>query len=439
MARLFLIRRNLEHYLGPMTVVEMKEAYKRMEFGLQDEVAGHCGEWIAFDNIDALRDFYPDLSKVVAEDMLGGWGMSTHSTEKEVNPKKKKKSAASKGASGKHSSLSGFVWGLTLAGVLSVGALGLVYYKPLLSKFLPESGDYSTDQAQALISMNDWSAFDLFMERILPEVIPQLTRSMRSYRDWIPYVRAYAYRHDGEVDGIKAKMLRGLGQVSAPPDCAVSVLREKLANENVTEAWAGRALPKGDAVRLLFADPYWIKRRRDSVGWRMPRSYYEACLMMLSRAWQSESLISLREQNPGVDMRLNTMLTVLRNESPSDSGELPPVPAALQCLDKSTTAAQIDACSFPEGEFAAGWKEQFEFRKRQTQLRVLWSKEGQLNEADRVLLSKASANPAAMDEVTRFDYTLELKFARVILLNSGKIDDAVNKMRLETLDVEFKP
>src|SRR4051812_38773305 len=76
MSKFYLIRRNLEAFIGPMTLAEMKEAYKRMQFGLQDEVSGHCGPWVSFDNIERVRKHYPEVARIVSEDMLAGWGVS---------------------------------------------------------------------------------------------------------------------------------------------------------------------------------------------------------------------------------------------------------------------------------------------------------------------------------------------------------------------------
>lgn len=437
MARLFLIRRNLEHFIGPMTVGELKDAYKRMEFGLQDEVAGHCGVWVAFDNMDVLRECYPDLSKVVAEDMLGGWGLSTHSTETNVKQKKKKKRSQAPASPKKPAGLSGFVWGLGLAVILSVCVFGVVYYKPLLSRILPEDADYSVDQAQDLLQTNDWQAFDIFMERIMPDLVPRLNKSMRVYRDWIPFVRSYAYRRDGVVEGVKPKMLRGLGSVLAPTDCASAVLKDKLNGENIAEVMSGKALPRGEFSRLLVWDPHWIRRRADLSGWRTPRNYYEACLIMAVKAWQTASFPQ-KEQIRGVDTRLNSLLAIIRGEGVRDDNDLPPVWAAMQCLNKSDTVPQADACVFPEGDYPV-WRDYFDYQKRHTQMRLLWASGSSLSEADKALLSKVSSNIAPQDELSRFDYGPELKFVRVILLNSGKLDEAYNRMRLESPDIDFKP
>src|SRR4051812_11628672 len=90
MAKLYLIRRNLENFSGPMTLGEMKEAYKRMAFGLQDEVSGHCGPWVSLEDLVRVKKHYPEVARIVNEEMLAGWGLSDHSARKIVQEETQK-------------------------------------------------------------------------------------------------------------------------------------------------------------------------------------------------------------------------------------------------------------------------------------------------------------------------------------------------------------
>jgi hypothetical protein len=49
----------MERFLGPYTLKQVKDAYGRMEFGLQDEVAGSLRQWVAFDDFESIRKHYP--------------------------------------------------------------------------------------------------------------------------------------------------------------------------------------------------------------------------------------------------------------------------------------------------------------------------------------------------------------------------------------------
>ena len=78
MAKLYLIRRNLEGFSGPMSLMELKDAFKRMQFGLSDEVSGHCGPWVTMDNLEKVKKTYPEVARIVYEDLASEWGVSSH-------------------------------------------------------------------------------------------------------------------------------------------------------------------------------------------------------------------------------------------------------------------------------------------------------------------------------------------------------------------------
>ncbi len=49
----------MERFLGPYSLKQVKEAYGRMEFGLQDEISGSLRQWVAFDDFESIRKHYP--------------------------------------------------------------------------------------------------------------------------------------------------------------------------------------------------------------------------------------------------------------------------------------------------------------------------------------------------------------------------------------------
>ena len=119
MAKLYLIRRNLESFLGPLTLEELKKSYQRMEFGLQDEVAGSYGRWIAFDDLDRIQDHYPELTPVIRETMLGGWGFSQNTATRIIDRGNSGKREKSKGG--------GLSFGVTLLLVLVLVGMSAYY------------------------------------------------------------------------------------------------------------------------------------------------------------------------------------------------------------------------------------------------------------------------------------------------------------------------
>ena len=84
-------------FAGPMPLSEMKESYKRMQFGLQDEVTGHCGPWVPFDDLERIKKHYPDIARIVNDEMLAGWGVSDHSTRVVNEDTKRLKASSTRG------------------------------------------------------------------------------------------------------------------------------------------------------------------------------------------------------------------------------------------------------------------------------------------------------------------------------------------------------
>ena len=75
---MYVVRRNLETFLGPMNIEELKRAQNAMEFGLHDEIAGNCGEWVRFDKPGEMGLHYPEVIDAISKEMFESWGISTH-------------------------------------------------------------------------------------------------------------------------------------------------------------------------------------------------------------------------------------------------------------------------------------------------------------------------------------------------------------------------
>ena len=71
--KLYLIRVDMERFIGPLTLREVRESYRRMEFGLQDEIAASNRAWVAFDDLERVKRYYPELVGLIKREMLSGW------------------------------------------------------------------------------------------------------------------------------------------------------------------------------------------------------------------------------------------------------------------------------------------------------------------------------------------------------------------------------
>ncbi len=281
MAKLFLIRRNLETFTGPMTLSEMKDAYKRMQFGLQDEVAGHCGPWVSFDNLSDIKKHYPEIARIVNEDMLAGWGVSDHGTRIVNEDTKRIDTKSSKGI------------GLALAFLaIALAAFAAAVYMANGAKMSGKSKDegdgLTIDQIQGYIEKGDAAGFEDFMNSHMDEMVERTSRPKKAEAQWLPYLRLFAFSHEGQIAGLPAKYLRG-SVAAAPVDCSLKMWRKRwrMSVKNWNEVVVQRKFVRAHWARVLAWDPTWI-RRRDNKGWLGNQNYYVGCLTMVT------SVVSLK-------------------------------------------------------------------------------------------------------------------------------------------------
>ena len=79
--KLYLIRVDMERFIGPLTLKEVRDSYRRMEFGLQDEIASSNKPWVAFDDLERINRIYPELGNLIKKEMLSGWGSTEPDTK----------------------------------------------------------------------------------------------------------------------------------------------------------------------------------------------------------------------------------------------------------------------------------------------------------------------------------------------------------------------
>ncbi len=437
MGRLYLVRRNLESYLGPMSVHELQDGYRRMEFGLQDEVCGNCGAWVAFDDIDAVKKNYPDLADVVRETMLGGWGMSEHSGTRLL-----------RGTKAKPKVKLGIRGALIRTGIffsvmsLTVLAVVLAHTSDLSSKFFRDAGAPSESHARAMIAAGDFTGFSAYMDKNLPIILPKVTSSRQAYNDWIPLLRRYAFAKDGKVDGLKAKLLRGMGSAAAPAECSLEIWRARWMEEAST--WRamleGQELPKRWS-RIVTWDSHWLARRRRAEGWEDPGSYFQACIVMAKKG-----LEGVRDQLPADQKdlakqllnRLQFMAAIANGETWTDQVPKDNSLAVLTCIERATSPNEIQNCAIGQN-YHESWRQYLDRRIRLAEFSLLTS--GIHSIADDARLERISSlvsNLSPIDETTRFDYSAELKFARLLLLNSGQMEAAQTRLQSEFPEVTIR-
>jgi hypothetical protein len=291
--RFYLIRRDLRQFLGPMTSDEFRRSLARLDFGLQDEISGHCGPWVVLDRKDELKSHYPEIASLLGDSLPLSWRETTsharvisrHRSKGDKSGKAARRGESSDGLSDylkkkKRKSRATMLFAVALFIAAGVLATGIILKKmddvPPMAELvaLSEKGD-PTD----------------FLNVMGLKVIPQaakIAKSQKNLSTWLPMLRMYAYYTSGGIEGVSQKILKGEAPAAFNHDCTVEGWKRKWkeSTSQTMQFLTGRSLQKNSWTKLLSMDPNWI-RRRPQKGWTKPRNLYEGCLMTASVAMRS--------------------------------------------------------------------------------------------------------------------------------------------------------
>lgn len=430
--RLYLIRIDMERFLGPMSLKEMRESYRRMEFGLQDELASSNKLWVTFDDLELIKRHYPELVGFVKKEMLSGWGSSalpTNFTRDEVTLYSRRKS----------SSTSSLIKKIMLVALISFISLFAIYAikNPRFQDFTAFFEDPLLSQAAILYSDEYNVNFEAFMDKNAEKIL-QLIKEPKAYRRWLPYIRAVAYRRDGTWKTLGARDIKDNSTKNlAFDDCSLQYWADMWKkSETYWSAFSeGRKLYKSPWARVLVWDSFRI-RSLPSQSWMEPSNYFEACMQMAVKALENFDLDSQKFQVNIFRSRLRWSMSLM-NAQPLDaqfqmSGTL----WALSCIDGARSEQEIRNCT-SSMKFGKAWEKYLEFRSNLQTLRI------QIDDSSRISPDKLNqirsilASLSAIDSVTGFDYTPEIRFYSLLVELNGNLSEAKARIKLEQPDYYF--
>lgn len=447
MPKLYLIRKGLESFVGPMTLAEMKEAHKRMGFGLQDEVSGHCGPWVIFEDLERIKKYYPEVARIVNEDMLAGWGVSNHGVPlKEAAPEETRRLQA------KPSRSFGFAVAFLVIAVLAFAAAVYMANNGRFSGKLKDGGEEPVlEQAQGFLDRRDSIGFDQYMEANLEGIVRKTVLAKNGESPWLPHLRLFAFSHEGAVKDLDPKLLRGATAASAPSDCSLRTWRKRWRAS--VKQWAQQAnerkLVRGAHwSRLLAWDPHWI-RRRDSKGWPTGLNYYVMCLSMADKALAEvaadPSLVTTAADwdklgMPKLRQRLTWVLEMAKDGQSTQSfqADASNPMSSWNCFEGARDLKSLARCREGASEPSDPWTSYNDERYAWNVVRLAAKEKGVPTPELLDLVAKVTAKINKADYFTRFDYRPEHKFARG-LGKSSPVEKSVEKVQGEFTDVKFVP
>lgn len=447
MAKLYLIRRNLETFHGPVSLAEMKEAYKRMQFGLQDEISGHCGPWVSFDDLAGIKKNYPEVARIVNDDMLQSWGVSDHGARLVNEDTRKLDVKKSRGI------------GLALTFlVIALVAFAAAVYMANGSRMSGKAGtDGPTpEQAMALLTAGDEVGFNALMDENLPDLVDRATRPKRPEPQWMPLLRHYAFQNDGALPNMAPKVLRGDDAPFSPVDCSLRTWRKRWRDglKSWNDFLTRKRLIRQHWSHLLAWDPHWI-RRRDFPGWLEGENYYVGCLTMADRAltemFSDATLVSSAAdwEKMGINKLKQRLTWVLETSRTGIGGQ--PVTTAVgnvlagwTCVEAARDTKELAKCRDlmvpPPGAPSPDqdiWNAYNEERLGWNMLRIMMPTKGPLPAENLSLLTQQATKMNKADHFTRFDYKVEFRLLRALLKQATPVEKAIEKTQAEFPDVKL--
>ncbi len=445
--KLYLIRINLESFLGPMSFGEVKKAFKRMDFGLQDEIAGSNREWVAFDDLPRIKRYYPELFDWVRRDMLAGWGKteahmvrieSSESKSSSRSSRRSSSSSSSRDSRRRSKSSSNQIGLIAMMVVVSIVTFLLVRNGELPSMFIAKTNPVL---GKAIEYAEDGNAqkFDAHMEKNLPDILDNTRNVKGAMDDWLPYLRMYAYHGQGKIDGLDPRYLRG-GKALVPKDCSLESWKSRWRGS--IDEWRGfidgTSLSNKEWNRILLWDPYWLRGRTPQKGWIDPGSAYEACVLMASRALaQVEVDASRQEARHMLQARLSWLMRQLNEDAGGQEFSMSGSLWVLSCIESADKMDGLHDC-LDGHNFDKEWSRLMQARLQMHRGRVLTSvkvvKGAQLDVL-RTILEQAKP----VDPFTGFDYAPELRLYQQILSNGGKVAAARSALRVKYPEFYVEP
>ncbi len=418
-AKLYLVRRDLETFTGPVTAAELSKLIERMAVGFRDEVTGHCGPWIFLDDRDKLKKFYSELLPMVQAASVSGW--STDANEFRNEPTVKGPIVLPQTKTDRRL-------------ILAAAFFGLAIFAAIVALMFAGSGELSsriigsqtppTAELNALLQSGGEKQFVTLIESQLPRIIDRGNRNHEVMAAWLPYLRAYAFFGPGEIDGFSSKKLRGEAGVAAPADCSVKAWAKRWqdAYPSFNSVAQGGQLPSDHWSRLLAWDPHWVSRRSQT-GWIRPKNFYQGCVMAAERALDS---IPGGAPADGVRERLGVLSAAMQKlgkareevvqRKASGSGKAT-VFGLWTCMDLARSRSELDLC------LEAPWQKlmQSDYNREKfywSMLRLaVKARSGGDNASWPLLRDDLQAFISGRDQsdsYTRIDYSDELQFVGAI-------------------------
>ncbi len=456
MPKMYLIRRENRVFIGPLTLEQFRDSLRTMNFGLQDEVAASCSNWVVLDNEELIRKKYPELVGIISSELPVAWremtGHAKQITKKDqkvkASPAQERPARRASQSSDRHKSKQNQKGSnnkiLISSLMIAVAAVGAGIYLKSQDESIPPVGDIA-----ALAQKPDPSDFLNEMGLRIVPIINKINRNKEAQSAWLPYVRMYSFYTNGTVDNFSQKTLRGNLSPAAPADCSVDSWKKRWREgAPQTVAWLnGKTIARNQVTKALTWDPHWI-RRRPTKGWIRPRNWYEGCLMSATVAMKSIATDPNFGADPGVltidvvaavSRRLQAQLEIIQSGKASQLAEPTNTTNMMTCMEQAESVATLQKCKpkFSDQNLQLVMDDHANWQNVRF---ALATPVGMIVDPGlQAEITKSIAKMTAEEPMSKLDFAAELKYLQLLQQSSWKIDGIAERLNTDFPEVKLRP
>lgn len=416
--KLYLVRKDLQRFLGPYTAKQVRDAFRNMECGQQDEVCGHCGSWVPLGNQKSLQKHYPEIATALRSDLVASWGVASPGESTSL-------SNASALAYGR--SRFGLVVRWILVTVILAGLAAALFMLSRPQYF--QAAAWFPPTLESVEEAKDLATFNSLIERIIPKIS---SFDRNELEKWLPHLRRYAFARDGALPGVTQEDLLGQGP-GMMKNCTSRHWQKAFstrAKELLDMGKKGR-LGRNNPLRILAWDPHWIRRRPNS-AWLDLYNGYTACLKIAQETLKnSETELIKKIPQDMFGSTLSRLQFIANPESPglSTLG----IYGMWSCFERAADFQALFECRETYQDVANRLSKYALLKFGWSFVRILMSKKVDMSDELIETLNQwlPSLEKFRIDPVTGFDYRAELRYVQNFLQLGHDHAKAVARTRAE--------
>ncbi len=296
---------------GPVSIHQLKKLANSRKIHSGHKISASCQEWVRLDDPDLLYSVYPDVYSIVSahyEDWGVGKDQKRRRKKQNKNPASLRLKPQQIKINASNRPKTKYYLAFVIVSVI-VGFGLFSFYKSDQQQTQKMFADPKATKMPEQLFAGEFEQFKTSMNQYYPRIKEVIEADRSKLYEWLPYIRAYAFMGDGQVDGITQAELMGDGEGSPFLDCSTTQWGSvwSQAKPTISETKPSN-IARDSMLEVLNWDANWIKSRRYE-RWFYPQNPYHACLIVSLKSAYVE--LGSSEQFLNVTHRLRKQVVLI--------------------------------------------------------------------------------------------------------------------------------